>query len=37
MSSSPDFVEFVLGQLSGAGLVVARKMFGEYALSLGKK
>jgi TfoX/Sxy family transcriptional regulator of competence genes len=32
MASDVAFVEFVVGQASGAGLVEARKMFGEYAV-----
>ncbi len=30
MSSSPEFAEFVAGQLAGAGDITYRKMFGEY-------
>ena len=32
MASHPDFVEYVVEQLRGAGSVRARKMFGEYGL-----
>ena len=32
MSSSLDFVEYVTEQLSDAGFITYRKMFGEYAL-----
>lgn len=32
MASDASFVEFVLGQVGGAGQVRARKMFGEYAV-----
>jgi TfoX/Sxy family transcriptional regulator of competence genes len=32
MTSSADFVEYVCGQISGAGIVAYRKMFGEYAV-----
>lgn len=32
MASDAAFVEFVLGQVAGAGRVEARKMFGEYAV-----
>ncbi|MBU1220346.1 TfoX/Sxy family protein [Myxococcota bacterium] len=31
MASTLDFVEFVAGQITGAGLITFRKMFGEYA------
>ena len=32
MASHPDYVEYVMEQLRGAGSVRARKMFGEYGL-----
>lgn len=32
MSSDQDFVDFIVDQLSGAGAISFRKMFGEYAL-----
>ena len=32
MASSMEFVEFVTGQLSGAGTITHKKMFGEYGL-----
>lgn len=32
MSSSAEFVEYVTGNMSDAGIVTARKMFGEYAV-----
>jgi TfoX/Sxy family transcriptional regulator of competence genes len=32
MSSDPAFVEFVCDQISGAGSISYRKMFGEYAI-----
>lgn len=32
MASEPGFVEYVAAQVSGAGAVTWRKMFGEYAL-----
>jgi len=32
MSSDPDFVDYVCDQISGAGIVTARRMFGEYAV-----
>ncbi len=32
MSSSADFVQYVIDQCSGAGEVMAKKMFGEYGL-----
>lgn len=34
MSSSVDYVNYILEQLSGAGRVRARRMFGEYGLFL---
>jgi len=37
MSSSQDFVEYVVGQMGNAGTVTYRKMFGEYAVYLDKK
>lgn len=32
MASSPEFVQYVADQLSAAGIITYRKMFGEYAL-----
>jgi TfoX/Sxy family transcriptional regulator of competence genes len=32
MASDPDFVEYVCDQMSGAGTITYRKMFGEYAV-----
>lgn len=32
MASSPDFVSYICEQLSSAGTVTSRKMFGEYGL-----
>jgi TfoX/Sxy family transcriptional regulator of competence genes len=32
MASDQDFVDYVVDQLRGAGIVSSRKMFGEYAL-----
>jgi TfoX/Sxy family transcriptional regulator of competence genes len=32
MASDQEFVDFVLGQLAGAGEVSAKKMFGEYGV-----
>ena len=32
MASADSFVQYVLGQIAGAGIVSARKMFGEYAV-----
>ncbi len=37
MASTASFVEYVLGQAAAAGLVSARKMFGEYAIYLDGK
>ena len=37
MASSPDFVEYVCSQLSGAGMATSRKMFGEYGVYLDGK
>jgi TfoX/Sxy family transcriptional regulator of competence genes len=37
MATDPATVEFLLGQMAGAGAVSARKMFGEYAIYLGGK
>ena len=34
MSSSADYVNYILEQLSCAGLARARRMFGEYGLYL---
>lgn len=32
MASDDAFVQYVTGQIAGAGVVTARKMFGEYAV-----
>lgn len=32
MATDASFVEYVLGQVAGAGVVTARQMFGEYAV-----
>ena len=32
MASSTDFVQFIVDQCSGAGLIEARKMFGDYGV-----
>ena len=32
MASDPDFVRYVCDQMSGAGDIASRKMFGEYAV-----
>ncbi len=32
MASDQDFVDFVLGQIQGAGDICAKKMFGEYGI-----
>ena len=32
MSSTPDFIEYIAAQISDAGAITYRKMFGEYAL-----
>lgn len=32
MASDPDFVNFVLEQIKNAGVVTAKKMFGEYGI-----
>lgn len=32
MASSPEFVEYVCEQLSGAGEITYKKMFGEYGI-----
>lgn len=37
MASTQEFVDFVVDQIRPAGLVTARKMFGEYALYAGGK
>lgn len=37
MASSPEFVQYVADQLSGAGTVSYRKMFGEYGFYCGGK
>jgi DNA transformation protein and related proteins len=37
LASEPGFVEYVCDQMSGAGRVTSRKMFGEYAVYCGGK
>lgn len=37
MASSLDYTEYVMDQLSGAGVLRARKMFGEYMVYLNEK
>lgn len=37
MASSTDFVEYVLEQLSGVGMLRHRKMFGEYCIYVNEK
>ncbi|MGN1195875.1 MAG: TfoX/Sxy family protein [Acutalibacteraceae bacterium] len=37
MASSLDFVKFIADQMSGAGEITYRKMFGEYGLYLNGK
>lgn len=37
MASSVEFVEYVCGQMDGAGSVTYRKMFGEYGIYLDGK
>ena len=32
MASDQSFVEFIVDQMSGAGIISSRKMFGEYAV-----
>lgn len=32
MASNPDFVQYIVDQCSGAGNIVARKMFGDYCV-----
>lgn len=32
MASNPDFVQYIVDQCSGAGEIVARKMFGDYCV-----
>ena len=32
MASNPDFVQYIVDQCSGAGEIVARKMFGDYGV-----
>lgn len=32
MASDPNFVDFVLEQIKGAGTITAKKMFGEYGI-----
>ncbi len=37
MASTPDFVQYVTEQLSGAGEVYCKKMFGEYGVYCSEK
>ena len=37
MATDKDFVEYILEQLAGAGVVTAKKMFGEYGIFLNGK
>jgi TfoX/Sxy family transcriptional regulator of competence genes len=37
MASDAGFVQFVVDQISGAGEITSRKMFGDYALYCNKK
>ena len=37
MATSKDFADYILEQLSGAGEVTAKKMFGEYGIFLNGK
>ena len=37
MASNPDFVQYIVDQCSGAGEIVARKMFGDYGIYRGNK
>ena len=37
MASNVDFVEYVCAQMSGAGTVTYKKMFGEYGVYLNDK
>lgn len=37
MATSTDFIEYVRGQLDGAGVVQCKKMFGEYLLYIDEK
>jgi len=32
MASNPDFVQYVADQCSGAGEIIAKKMFGDYGI-----
>ena len=32
MASNPDFVQYIADQCGGAGVIVTRKMFGDYAI-----
>ncbi|KWW31730.1 MAG: TfoX N-terminal domain-containing protein [bacterium P3] len=32
MSSNPDFVQYIIDQCGGAGVIAARKMFGDYGI-----
>ena len=36
MASHPDFVQYVVDQLAGAGIIRTKRMFGEYGLYLDK-
>jgi TfoX/Sxy family transcriptional regulator of competence genes len=37
MATKQEFVEFVLDQIGNAGVIEAKKMFGEYALYANEK
>ena len=37
MASSIDFVQYIVDQCSGAGDIVAKKMFGDYGIYCGGK
>lgn len=37
MACTSDFIEFVCSQLKGAGMVRARKMFGDYCICVDEK
>lgn len=37
MASNPDYVQYIADQLSGAGEITYRKMFGEYGMYLDGK
>lgn len=32
MASNPDFVQYIVDQCSGAGEIIAKKMFGDYGI-----